>query len=109
MKIPFKTHKIFVTLDDDKMYQLFRDFSKKEVDKKAFPEKFLTQSRENPFVILSSQQVIEALAEERIKILKEYKTLKNSSDEHLYNKEYREGFDHAMGLIQDMLESTLFD
>lgn len=24
MKIPFKTHKIFVTLDDDKMYQLLQ-------------------------------------------------------------------------------------
>ncbi|MED5094502.1 hypothetical protein [Bacillus safensis] len=46
------------------MYQLFRDFSKKEVDKKAFPEKFLTRSRVEPFMTLSGQQVIEALTED---------------------------------------------
>ncbi|WP_350303370.1 hypothetical protein [Bacillus pumilus] len=109
MKIPFKTHKIFVTLDDDKMYQLFADFSRKEVDKpKELTEKLLTQSRKNPFMIVSGQHVIDALTKERIEILKGYKTLKNVSEdiEHLYNTKYRAGYDHAMGHIQEILQSA---
>lgn len=33
MKIPFNTHTIYVTLDDDKIYELKSDYTKVEVPK----------------------------------------------------------------------------
>ncbi|AMM99582.1 hypothetical protein UP12_19430 (plasmid) [Bacillus pumilus] len=109
MKIPFKTHKIFVTLDDDKMYQLFADFSKKEVEKpKELTEILLTQSRKKPFMVVSGQHVIDALTNERIEIAKEFEILKSAGEdfEFDYNSEYKAGFDHAIYHLQDILQSA---
>ncbi|MGN4788676.1 hypothetical protein [Bacillus cereus group sp. MYBK209-1] len=44
MKIPFNTHTIYVTLDDDKIYELKSDYTKVEVPK------IQNSSKENPFI-----------------------------------------------------------
>ena len=39
MKIPFNTHTIYVTLDDDKIYELKSDYTKVEVSKIQNPSR----------------------------------------------------------------------
>lgn len=50
MKIPFNTHTIYVTLDDDKIYELKSDYTKVEVSKIQNP------SREKPVMVLYKSQ-----------------------------------------------------
>ncbi|MEK5071680.1 hypothetical protein [Sporosarcina sp. FSL K6-1508] len=50
MKIPFNTHTIYVTLDDDKFYELKSDYTKIEV-----PE-FKIPSPENQIVLIHKKQ-----------------------------------------------------
>ncbi len=48
--LPFKTHTIFITLDDEKTYKLNEDFSKEEVQEMPTP------SRENPCMVIHKLQ-----------------------------------------------------
>ncbi|MGR6017738.1 hypothetical protein ACT7CM_27190 [Bacillus paranthracis] len=50
MKIPFNTHTIYVTLDDDKIYELKSDYTKVEVSK------IQNSSKENPVMVLHKSQ-----------------------------------------------------
>ncbi|MEM5680292.1 hypothetical protein AAHB46_12260 [Bacillus paranthracis] len=50
MKIPFNTHTIYVTLDDDKIYELKNDYTKVEVPK------IQNSSKENPVMVLHKSQ-----------------------------------------------------
>ncbi|UYX55908.1 hypothetical protein M3Y14_32275 (plasmid) [Bacillus thuringiensis] len=50
MKIPFNTHTIYVTLDDDKIYELKSNYTKVEVPKIQDP------SREKPVMVLHKNQ-----------------------------------------------------
>lgn len=47
---PFKTHTIYITLDDKKNYKLNEDFSKEEVEEMPLP------SREKPIMVLHKLQ-----------------------------------------------------
>lgn len=59
MKIPFETHSIFITLDDEKMYQLFADFSKVEVNQKDILSEFKAlHSSQNPYTVLHKKQFV---------------------------------------------------
>jgi hypothetical protein len=48
--LPFATHTIFITLNDDKIYRLNEDFSKIEVNE--LPQ----SSRQNPIMVLHKEQ-----------------------------------------------------
>lgn len=57
MLFPFKTHRIYITLDDEKMYQLHADFSKFEVNpEEIITEEALSNSRNQPFVVIHKEQ-----------------------------------------------------
>ena len=57
MQNPFETHKVYITLNNDKMYQLFPDFTKKEVDKKEVLNKADVNSRSKPFMVIHNEQI----------------------------------------------------
>lgn len=50
MKIPFNSHSIYVTWDNDKMYELKSDYTKVEVTEIQKP------SKENPIMVLQKRQ-----------------------------------------------------
>jgi len=50
MILPFKTHTIYITLDDNKIYKLNKDFSKEEVENIPYP------SRQNPTLLMHKFQ-----------------------------------------------------
>lgn len=87
--LPFETHTIYITLDDDKIYKLNEDFSKEEVQEIPQP------SRKNPIVVTHKAQFDYA----KYSLLNKMNPLKMSEDTaRIYNK---------MGFISD-LELAVF-
>lgn len=51
MNIPFHTHRVFITLDDEKIYELENNFTKTEISKNEF--EVITEAKNSgPFLIL---------------------------------------------------------
>lgn len=57
MNIPFNTHLVYITLNDDKFYQLNSDFSKEEVDQEEVLTKLrmFDDSKQNVMVLHKAQ------------------------------------------------------
>lgn len=57
MKIPFESHTIYITLDDEKIYQLNPDYSKIEVNMKTvLTEERLLNGSSQPFMVIHKEQ-----------------------------------------------------
>lgn len=57
MQIPFESHTVYITLDDDKMYQLYPDYSKTEVNiNTVLTEERLLNGRNEPFMVIHKEQ-----------------------------------------------------
>lgn len=57
MLLPFETHNIYITLDDDKFYQLNSDYTKTEINiSEIITGTLLLKSSNHPFMVIHKQQ-----------------------------------------------------